>query len=462
MRRERKIFWAKTAVILGAIPFLIWAHEYGPDVGYCGVPKENGTCAQAACHLGTANNPANQGTVKVNLPNGMAYNPGVKQHLTVTISDPAPTQKAWGFQLTARTSSNSATMAGTFASTDANTLTMCATSDLIQEKEVDFNAGTPQVCPANMPLQYIEHSLNGYQASLGKTGSFTYEFDWNPPSTNVGNVIIYVAGNAGAGNLTTSGAHIYTSTFTLTPGAGGSGPTIDSNGVVNGASFQPGLTPNAWVTITGNNLASTTDTWDKAIVNNQLPNTLDGVSVSIGGQPAYVYFISQKQINVVAPNVAVGPVQVTVTNNGSSSAAVTANSAQYGPAFFLWASKYPVATRQDGSLAVKNGTFSTTTVAAKPGDVLILWGTGFGLANPVAPVGVPLPSDKLYSTASPVSVTINGAQVQVFGAALAPGFAALYQVAIQVPSDTPDGDYPIVATVNGAQSPTGVVLTVQH
>ena len=62
------------------------------------------------------------------------------------------------------------------------------------------------------------------------------------------------------------------------------------------------------------NLAGVTDTWDKAIVNGQLPTTLDGVSVSIGGQPAYVRFVSAGQINVVAPNIGAGSVNVTVTN----------------------------------------------------------------------------------------------------------------------------------------------------
>ena len=37
----------------------------------------------------------------------------------------------------------------------------------------------------------------------------------------------------------------------------------------------------------------------------------------------------------------------------------------------------------------------------------------------------------------------------VYGAALAPGFAALYQVAIQVPLSLPGGDHPVVGTING-------------
>jgi uncharacterized protein (TIGR03437 family) len=99
-------------------------------------------------------------------------------------------------------------------------------------------------------------------------------------------------------------------------------------------------------------------------------------------------------------------------------------------------------------------------VAAKPGDVIILWGTGFGPTSPAVTSGIQVPGDKTYSTASPVTVKINGVSAQVFGAALAPSFAGLYQVAIQVPASAPNGDLPIVATVNGADSPDGVFLTV--
>src|ERR1700680_882509 len=106
MVRKRKIYIATTAVILGVIPVLIFAHEYGPDAGYTNAPGELGTCAQSGCHVGKADDPANKGSVTVAFPNGQSYTPGAKQHLVVTIADPATTQKAWGFQLTARPPSN--------------------------------------------------------------------------------------------------------------------------------------------------------------------------------------------------------------------------------------------------------------------------------------------------------------------------------------------------------------------
>jgi len=101
-------------------------------------------------------------------------------------------------------------------------------------------------------------------------------------------------------------------------------------------------------------------------------------------------------------------------------------------------------------------------VPAKPGDVLILWSTGFGPTNPAAPVGVAVPSDKAYATSSTPTVTINNNPVKVYGAALASGAAGLYQIAIQVPTTLGDGDWPIQATIGGVQSPAGVLLTVHH
>src|SRR6266567_5438359 len=153
MERKRKLFVAKTAVVLGAIPFLLWGHEYGPDAGYSGVPREFGTCTATGCHVGTTNNSANQGSVKVTFPNGNTYTPGVKQHLSVTIADPVATQKAWGFQLTARQGSSTSTMAGSFASSDVNTGVECAAANNPDDQLGQLlGFGQTQTCPANKTL----------------------------------------------------------------------------------------------------------------------------------------------------------------------------------------------------------------------------------------------------------------------------------------------------------------------
>jgi uncharacterized protein (TIGR03437 family) len=244
---------------------------------------------------------------------------------------------------------------------------------------------------------------------------------------------------------------------------GGSGPTISANGVVNGASFQPGIVANSWVTIQGTGLAPKTDDWSNSIVSGALPASLDGVSVTMGGKPAYIYYITPGQLNVLAPDLNPGPVSVVVTTPSGSSPPVTVTAGLYGPAFFLWPASQVVATRQDYSLAVKAGTFAgSSTVAAKPGEVLVLWATGFGPTNPTVLAGFAVPGDKAYSTATPPVVTIGNISALVYGAALAPGSVGLYQIAIQVPPSLADGDWPIQASIGGATSPAGAVLTVKQ
>jgi uncharacterized protein (TIGR03437 family) len=238
-------------------------------------------------------------------------------------------------------------------------------------------------------------------------------------------------------------------------------PAITS--VVNAAGFDPGLVANSWVTIQGTNLAPQTDDWSRSIVNGALPTSLDGVSVSMGGKPAYVYYISPGQLNVLAPDLPAGPTTVTVTTGGETSAGFATMTSVYDPAFFLWPGKQVVATRQDYSYAVKAGTFAgAATVAAKPGEVLILWATGFGPTMPAAPSGVSVPAGGGYSTASAPTVTVGNTQAIVYGAALAPGSAGLYQIAIQVPNTLADGDWPIQASIGGVKSPAAIVLSVAH
>ncbi|MEO7651019.1 MAG: choice-of-anchor V domain-containing protein, partial [Bryobacteraceae bacterium] len=230
MDRSRKIFLAKTLAIFSVIPILLFAYATGPDPGKAGVPGE-GTCAEVGCHIGTALN-GGPGSVTIDA-GGTTYTPGVKQRIKVSIAD--PNQRRWGFQLTARLASNARTQAGTFERADAFTQVICSTASLIEE-----------LCKSTS-LQYIEHSSTGSRTTAVGAG-LTFEFDWTPPATDVGSIILYAAGNASNASLTETGDRIYTRNLTLTASSGGGGtkPAITQNGVVNGASFQAGIAQNTW------------------------------------------------------------------------------------------------------------------------------------------------------------------------------------------------------------------------
>jgi uncharacterized protein (TIGR03437 family) len=283
------------------------------------------------------------------------------------------------------------------------------------------------------------------------------EVDGGPPTgVNVGAMDVAVDSS---GNLYIYGGNRVYKVTGLTGATPPTAPAI--SGIVNGASFQPGVTANSWVTIQGTNLAGQTDDWSNSIVNGALPTMLDGVSVSIGGQAAYVYYISPGQLNVLVPDVPGGPVTVTVKAPGGTSASFQTTADAYGPAFFVWPGNQAVATRTDYSYAVKAGTFAgVTTIPAKPGDVIILWGTGMGPTSPNAPIGVQV-SGGPYSTLSLPTITVLATKATVYGGALAPGYAGLYQLAFQVPADFPDGDYPINGTVGGAPFAGAATITVK-
>lgn len=235
-------------------------------------------------------------------------------------------------------------------------------------------------------------------------------------------------------------------------------------GIGNAASGQAGLSAGTYFSIYGSNLApaGTAMTWSNSIVNGQLPNKLAGVSVSVGGTPGYLSYVSPGQINVLAPNLGAGPTAVTVTTSAGTSEPYIMTAPALQPAFFeLTGTSYVVATDTNYNPLASNGTIpGRTTVPARPGEIIILWGTGFGPTTPAAPAGQVVPPNS-YSV-NGVTVAVGSVQANVLATALSQGLAGVYQVAITVPSSLANGDYPIVATVGGVQSPSGVNLTVQQ
>ncbi len=239
--------------------------------------------------------------------------------------------------------------------------------------------------------------------------------------------------------------------------------TAAITGVSNAAGGQPVVASGSFVSIYGSNFTPLAyDDWSKSITNGRLPTELDGISVSIAGKPAYIYVITPGQINVQAPDVGNGSaVKVIVTTAAGASVPFYVNTQLYSPAFFPWPGNQPVATHADYSWAAKNGTFpGTNTVPAKPGEVIVLWGTGFGPTTPPVPAGYE-PTVQAPPTEAPVSVTLGGNPVQVLAAVLS-SYVAEYQIAIQIPASMAEGNYAVVASVNGAHSPPNTFLTVQH
>ena len=244
-----------------------------------------------------------------------------------------------------------------------------------------------------------------------------------------------------------------------------SGPTPAISLVANAEGQSPVIAPNTWVEIKGVNLAPNQDalnlrTWTSAdFVNNRMPTQLDGVSATINGNSAYVWYVSPSQVNVLTPPDAIeGPVNVVLTNNGVSSAPYAAQAQPLSPSFFVFDGAHVVGTHLDGTDIGPATLYPGLTTPAKPGETIVLFANGFGPTSTPIVSGAASQSGSLSPT--PV-ITIGGIQANVrfAGLNIAPGE---FQFNVDVPSNVPDGDQPITATYSGGSTQAGAVLTVQQ
>jgi uncharacterized protein (TIGR03437 family) len=232
--------------------------------------------------------------------------------------------------------------------------------------------------------------------------------------------------------------------------------------VANAAGENTTIAPNTWVEVKGLNLAPAGDTriWQGSdFVNGQMPAKLDGVSVTVNGKRAYLYYISATQVNILTPPDALpGSVMVQVTN-GVSSPGFQVSAQALSPSFFLFkGGPYVAATHADGSYLGPATLYPGATTPAKPAETVVLYANGFGPTSAPVVSGSPVQSGKL----SPLpDVKIGGvtAAVTFAGLNVAPGE---FQFNVIVPASLGDGDQPITATYNGLTTQTGTLISVQH
>lgn len=268
-------------------------------------------------------------------------------------------------------------------------------------------------------------------------------------------------------------AGTYTGTVLVTPASGspsqvavtlevtGNPPAGTITAVSNAASYQPGLAPATWVSIFGTNLSQSTASWQGSdFVDGKLPTSLQGVSVTINGAAAYIAYISPTQINVLAPDDAqTGSVAVQVTTGKQASNTLNAPKQAFAPAFFtIGSGSAAAAQHSDYSYVGAPGLLSgVATQPAKPGETILLYGTGFGPTNPALATG------QLVTTAEPLA---NAVQITIGGVAVTPLFAGLvgpglYQFNVTVPN-VPNGDAKVAATIGGVSTQAGVTVAVQQ
>jgi len=263
-----------------------------------------------------------------------------------------------------------------------------------------------------------------------------------------------IAGSApGLATVIASAGNLPPLSFNVNVTSAAAGPVITS--VVDGAAFGGKISSGGWATILGTNLSAATATVSPNGAS--LPIGFGGVSVSIDGNPAFIYYISPTQINLIVPDDPTdGGINVQVNSPAGTSNVFIADKEDFAPALFLFNSKYPAAVHADGTLlGPANLLPSVTTQPAKTGEVVLLFGTGFGSSNPAIPAGQLATNDA--QPAQPVTATVGGVPAQVQGYLISPG---QYQFNLTVPSNLPPGDAAVSLSVVNGTTQSGLMLSI--
>lgn len=435
--------------LLCGLPLILFAFTSTPLVRRAGVPTDDNGATCTACH------PPGNGTGQVTL-DAVSYTPGLTQTIHVAITDPNASR--WGFQLTARPLNDTTQEAGTFTPVDPTLVRV----------RCDNGTSTGSAAPCNGLREFAQH-VNAPNMS---GGGYTFVVNWTPPIQEVGKIALYVAAVAANGDNTTAGDNTYTAVqvVSLSPNAACSNTkTPNLRTVVDAASYSNLASGGLW-TIFGldfetSNLKRIAGPGD--LDNGAFPTVLGCIAVEVNGQRAPITYVQTDQINLQGPLVT-GPASVVVVSNAGKqnelrSAMGNVTVQPLAPAFFTFNGTSIAAQFSNTSIVVANPSVVPSGRPAKPGDTVTLYGTGFGPTNPPVAPGSIAPG--ISPVTSPVTVTIGGvtlAQQDVSYVGLSPtSISGLYQLNVRIPTSTPDGDIPVVASVGGVQTQAGATIPVK-
>ena len=461
---KNSVAWLALAFAIGAAP-LATAYSGGGPARRSGGDFP-GELSCTACHTGSEVN-SGGGTLELLIgdaaADGQSYTPGEALVLIVEFEDSNASRI--GFELTAR-SGDGCGSAGSLATTSSD--------NGASVKVVDGTCGD-----GTSAIQWATHS------SPRSGSSTTFEVQLTPPSESVGPIKVAVAVNGANGNLATSGDKIYTAQATLSvEGASTGPPTISDGGVVliGGASASsPQGAPGAIVALSGTNFAETGVTMQGTVDDDgDLSTVVNGVCVEVGGERAPILHVAHDQILVQVPvDTGLGSVSVQVIRNcdsptdgpeavRSNSSSLTISSVQpviidfsetVSNVFALHADLAVVAAADaftssgDGS-GTSTETESTSAIQARPaapGDVVTVYGTGFGLTDPGLRSGE-MPGLPRALAAASIKGMVGEFEVaaeDIVYAGASPEIAGLYQVSARIPTAVPDGDHSFSLILDG-------------
>lgn len=239
------------------------------------------------------------------------------------------------------------------------------------------------------------------------------------------------------------------------------------NPVLTSFGGKAGFSSNTYVEIYGQNLATTSRLWAGADFSGvNAPTSLDGISVTVNGKPAFIYYVSPTQININTPeDTATGPVTLQVKTPLGTSNAVTVNRARLSPTlqtvpqFLIGGKQYVVALTPDFTTFIGREAMlaGVPFKPARPGDIISIYALGCGPTTPPTQAGVV--AGQGSSLALPYQLKIGGTITQVSFAGIVGATIGLYQFNVVIPI-VAAGDQPIDLTVDGIPNAQNLTIVI--
>jgi uncharacterized protein (TIGR03437 family) len=229
----------------------------------------------------------------------------------------------------------------------------------------------------------------------------------------------------------------------------GPGVFVNPQFVLNAASFAPAgypLSPGGFISLGGTGLA----TQNATAPGFPFPPTLGGVSMTINGIACPIYSVvsgSSPVINAVVPfGVTGSTATIVVTTNNVKSNSVDVPLAATAPGIF----SVPPNGISGGAMRHLNGTLVSSTAPASRGEFISVYLTGLGAVSPAVQDGAAAPGQEPFPRMTgPIAVYVGGQQTPTPQyAGLAPTFAGLYQLNIQIPSAVSSGATSLAVQTN--------------
>jgi uncharacterized protein (TIGR03437 family) len=316
----------------------------------------------------------------------------------------------------------------------------------------------------------VEDALPG-QTSSGRFNAFLRKYDnsgaelWTQqfgfPFQRGHSVVV----SSGAAYVAGDSDHIFLNFPSSGPIVGGNAfvaklalpavPALPEGAVVNAASFaaHPApLAPGSIAVVFGSSLNNGSTVLSSGLDSDgKLLKTLGGATVMVNNIPAPILNSTPGQLGIQIPFELAGQttatIRVSVSGEASTTRTIFLDTAAPGIFTLSQDGKGPgVIFHEDGTSLV------TSSNPARPGEVVVMYGTGLGLLTPALATGA---LSNGNATTLSATVALDGVAAEVEFSGAAPGFAGLNQVNFRVPLGTRSAsDIPVVLRIGGKTSNT--------